>query len=173
MSHETDSRPNRLLKFSLVGGIGIGVQLAVLAALTAMKWNYLLATALAVESAVVHNFCWHQHFTWADRVAGIQEILARLLRFHLSNGLISLVGNLLMMRFLSGSLRIPVIVANMVAITVCWLANFLASDRWVFLEPGAAETQNSCTVSSGVLSPIVRASVTACAEQKAHKSDTL
>jgi len=129
----TASQPKRLLKFSLVGGIGIGVQIAVLAGLTAMSLNYLLATALAVEAAVVHNFFWHQQFTWADRGARLPEILARLLRFHLSNGLISLIGNLLIMRLLVGFLHLPVIVANMVAITTCWVANFLASDRWVFL----------------------------------------
>jgi putative flippase GtrA len=31
--------------------------------------NYLLATALAVETAVIHNFLWHQRFTWSDRPA--------------------------------------------------------------------------------------------------------
>ena len=129
----TASQPKRLMKFSLVGGIGIGVQLAVLAVLTAMRLGYLPATALAVESAVVHNFLWHQQFTWADRAARLPEVFARLLRFHLSNGLISLIGNLLIMRLLVGFLHLPVIAANMVAITICWLANFLVSDRWVFL----------------------------------------
>ena len=41
----------RLFRFSLVGAIGIGVQLAVLEVLIAMKMNYLLATALAVDTA--------------------------------------------------------------------------------------------------------------------------
>jgi putative flippase GtrA len=129
----TASHPKRLLKFSLVGGIGIGVQLAVLAALTAMRLNYLLATALAVETAVVHNFVWHQKFTWVDRAARVPEVLKRLLRFHLSNGLISLIGNLLMMRLLVGFLQLRVIIANLLAVTICWLANFLVSDQWVFV----------------------------------------
>lgn len=123
----------RLAKFSLVGGIGIGVQLAVLAVLTAMSMNYLLATALAVESAVLHNFLWHQRFTWPDRTG--QGTLRSLLRFHLSNGSISLLGNLLLMRRLVGSLRWPIMGANAITITLCWAANYLASDRWVFPEP--------------------------------------
>jgi len=57
----------RLFRFSLVGAIGIAVQLGMLAALVAMKMNYLLATGLAVEAAVLHNFLWHQRYTWADR----------------------------------------------------------------------------------------------------------
>jgi len=122
----------RLIKFSLVGGIGIGVQLAVLGALTAMRMNYLLATGLAVESAVVHNFWWHQHFTWADAVKCGR--LRRLLRFHVSNGALSLLGNLLLMRWLVSSLHVPVMIANLATIAACWAGNFLASDRWVFRE---------------------------------------
>lgn len=124
------TRSLRLARFSLVGGIGIGVQLAVLGVLTAMRMNYLLATALAVESAVLHNFLWHQRFTWAERTG--QGTLRSLLRFHLSNGLISLLGNLLLMRWLVGFLHLHVMVANLSTITICWLANFVASDRWVF-----------------------------------------
>ena len=123
----------RLAKFSLVSGMGIGVQLAMLVVLTALRMNYLLATGLAVESAVLHNFLWHRRFTWRERTEPAErEMLAALLRFHLSNGLISVVGNLLMMRWLVGFLHIPVLMANLLTITLCWAANFLASDRWVF-----------------------------------------
>jgi putative flippase GtrA len=126
----------RLLKFSFVGGIGAGVQLGMLAALAAIKVNYLLATALAVECAVIHNFLWHQRLTWADRVAlGKQGSLAPLFRFHVSNGLISLVGNLLLMRLLVGRLNLPTLPANIATIAACFVVNFLASDRWVF-DPG-------------------------------------
>ena len=58
----------RWLKFNLVGGIGIGVRLAALALLVGLlKMNYLWATALAVEAAVLHNFVWHERYTWRDR----------------------------------------------------------------------------------------------------------
>jgi hypothetical protein len=61
----------RWLKFNLVGGIGIVVQIVSLFLLkTVFHFNYLAATALAVEAAVVHNFVWHEQFTWADRVQG-------------------------------------------------------------------------------------------------------
>ena len=58
----------RWLKFNSVGAIGIGVQLSVLTLLAGhLGLNYLLATALAVETAVLHNFVWHEKWTWADR----------------------------------------------------------------------------------------------------------
>jgi putative flippase GtrA len=124
----------RLLKFSLVGGMGVGVQLGALAALTAIKMNYLLATALAVEAAVIHNFLWHQRFTWADRArSGMRDSLPALFRFHLTNGLISVVGNLLLMKLLVGEFSLPVLRANIATIAVCFVANFLASDHRVFL----------------------------------------
>lgn len=61
----------RWCKFSLVGAVGIGVQLGALALLTTAGVHYLRATALAVEIAVLHNFAWHQNFTWSDREGGI------------------------------------------------------------------------------------------------------
>ena len=123
----------RVLKFALVGGLGVAVQLAALAALTALKINYLVATALSVEAAVLHNFLWHQRFTWADRASiRTYNSLVALLRFHLTNGMISIVGNLLLMRLLVPEFSLPVLRANMAAIAVCFAANFLASDRWVF-----------------------------------------
>src|SRR2546430_16091794 len=58
----------RWLKFNFVGLVGIGVQLLALALLkSGLHLNYLLATALAVETAVVHNFLWHERFTWRGR----------------------------------------------------------------------------------------------------------
>jgi putative flippase GtrA len=123
----------RLVKFCLVGIAGIGIQLGVLSLLQQWKVEYLAATAIAVECAVVHNFLWHRRFTWVDRVRpGALEFFVSLFRFHLSNGFISLVGNVLLMRLLSGTLRVPVLPANLSAITVCFAANFLASDCWVF-----------------------------------------
>ncbi len=121
----------RWCKFSLVGAIGIGVQLGMLALLTAAGVAYLAATALAVEAAVLHNFVWHHNFTWKDR--GIGGIMGRLARFHLSNGLISFLGNLAMMRLLVGYFGLPPVPANLASIAVCSLANFLAADRLVFL----------------------------------------
>jgi putative flippase GtrA len=123
----------RLLKFSIVGAIGAAVQLAVLAVLTALQVGYLAATAIAVECAVIHNFLWHRRFTWVDRVySGGSGFLSSLLRFHVSNGLISIAGNLLLMRALVGALHVPVLPANLVTIAVCFVLNFLVGDRWVF-----------------------------------------
>jgi putative flippase GtrA len=124
----------RWLKFNAVGGIGIGVQLAALAIFRSiLHLDYLLATALAVETAVIHNFLWHERFTWADRpTRRVIHSLARLAKFNLSNGLVSLVGNLFVMRALVGGLEMNYVVANLIAVATCSLVNFLLSDRFVF-----------------------------------------
>ena len=55
----------RWLKFNLVGFIGIFVQMGMFALLfSAFHLNYIVATALAVETAVLHNFVWHELYTW-------------------------------------------------------------------------------------------------------------
>ena len=124
----------RWLKFNFVGALGVVVQLGALAVLVSVfRVNYLAATALAVELAVLHNFVWHERFTWKDRASlSRQQVLGRLLRFHLSNGLISLGGNLLLMRLLTGAWHINYMVANVASIAVLSLLNFTASHTFVF-----------------------------------------
>lgn len=123
----------RLARFAFVGSIGIGVQLLVLTLLNAAGVHYLIATIIAVEAAILHNFIWHWRFTWADRCAVQENALARMARFQVSAGLISLVGNVALMAGFRGVLRIPVLFANLLSISLCALLNFAFSDRWVFM----------------------------------------
>ena len=122
----------RFIRFNSVGIAGFALQLAVLAALLYFGAHYLAATALAVEAAVLHNFLWHERWTWRDRPATGSTRLARLWRFHALNGLISLVGNIVLMRLLVGTFGVPAIPANLLAVVACSLANFVVSDRMVF-----------------------------------------
>jgi len=120
--------------FNLVGILGVLIQLSTLAALTGwLGLHYLAGTALAVEAAVLHNFLWHEHWTWADRLGHDKGgMWKRLVRFHLSNGALSLGGNLILMRLFVGSWSMNLAVANIASITICSFLNFLASDRFVF-----------------------------------------
>jgi putative flippase GtrA len=124
----------RWLKFNLVGGLGVAVQLAGLLALkSGLHLNYLLATALAVEMAVVHNFLWHERFTWADRVQpSWQGSLPRLLRFNLATGGVSIAGNLALMKLMVSLGHVHYLIANGIAVALCSLLNFLVSEEWVF-----------------------------------------
>ena len=124
----------RWLKFNLVGALGIGVQFGVLVLLTT-TWHlgYSLATALAVEVAVLHNFVWHEKFTWIDKGSRhLREALRRFLWFDATTGVVSIGGNLLLMRLLVGYLHVRQVQANLLSISGCSVANVLVSDKCVF-----------------------------------------
>jgi len=121
----------RWLKFNAVGAGGIVVQLLSLAVLkSGLRLDYLLATAFAVEAAVVHNYFWHQRFTWADRTGGGSWL--RFVKFNLTTGLFSILGNVVVMGILVGGAHVNYFVANVVTIATCSIVNFLVSDRFVF-----------------------------------------
>jgi putative flippase GtrA len=126
------------LKFNAVGAIGIVVQLAALEILkTLLQVEYLLATALAVEIAVLHNFIWHDRWTWAERSRAKGRARfpwVRLARFNLSTGAVSIAANLLLMRLLVGRLHVQYLLANLLSIAAASVANFLLSDLLVFRE---------------------------------------
>ena len=129
----------RWMKFNLVGGIGIAVQFAALFLLkSVLHFDYLAATAIAVEAAVIHNFVWHEQFTWADRIRTDQSrgarslSLRRFLRFNLANGGVSILGNLALMQVMVGEGHMNYLLASAIAIALCSLANFVVSDAWVF-----------------------------------------
>ena len=130
----------RWMKFNFVGAMGIVVQLVTLFLLkSVLNLNYLLATSLAVETAVIHNFIWHERFTWADRTksdrmqtSSARSSLTRCLRFNVANGAVSILGNLALMKLLVDFGHVNYLAANVIAIALCSLANFLVSEQWVF-----------------------------------------
>jgi putative flippase GtrA len=119
-------------KFNLVGAIGMAVQLAALQLFHRfMPRHTLYAAAAAVELTLLHNFTWHLHFTWSDR-RNNSRLLQQLVRFHLSNGLVSMVGNLLLLHWLLYATRLPLLVANFIAILCCSIVNFFLGNNWAF-----------------------------------------
>ncbi len=124
----------RWIKFNAVGGLGIVVQMGAFALLISVfHLNYLAATALAVETAVLHNFVWHERYTWKHLPKGApRDVVLRMLRFHAGNGAISILGNLALMRLFVGGLHMRHYLASMLAIALCALLNFAASEWFVF-----------------------------------------
>jgi putative flippase GtrA len=122
----------RWTTFNVVGLAGLVVQLGVLALLTRARVPVPLATALAVEAAVLHNFFCHQRWTWRDRPSvGSRATFARLARFHAVNGIVSLVGNVAITVALVRVGLHPVI-ANLASIIACSVVNFAAGEWLVF-----------------------------------------
>lgn len=124
----------RWAAFYSVGGLGFLVQLASLYALVeGLGLHYLAATMIAVEAAILHNFVWHEHWTWADRRQDARGGLpGRLFRFHLANGAVSMAGNLISMKILVGFCGMNCLLANGIAAAASSVLNFLAGDLFVF-----------------------------------------
>ncbi len=123
---------HRVARFSAVGAGGVIVQTVTLALLLRFAGlHYLAATAFAVEAAVLHNFVWHRRWTWADRPRS--RVALSLLRFNVTNGAASLLGNLAVMFILAGMLKLNPLAANLITIGICSVVSFALADRLVFI----------------------------------------
>jgi putative flippase GtrA len=123
------------IKFNVVGVLGFALQSGALFFLTHMAYpiNYLAATAIAVELAVLNNFVWHQRWTWRDRPSPTKnETLRRLAKFNVTTGVVSITGNLLLMSVLVGRMGLPIVGANVLTVVTCSVISFILADRIAF-----------------------------------------
>lgn len=129
----------RFGKFNLVGLLGAALQLLMFELLfRCFELSGAAAAALSVEIAVLHNFIWHERFTWKDREpAGLSQRSVRLLRFHLGNGLVPIAVNALLVFCLVEQLGAPAVPSALAAIAMCAPLNFLLADLWVYRETAA------------------------------------
>ena len=132
------------IRFNVVGILGFALQSGALFVLTHSPHpvGYLVATAAAVELAVLNNFVWHQRWTWSDRPSATgSETLRRLIKFNLTNGAVSIIGNLIFMSLLVGRLGLPIAGANVASVAACSICNFFLADRIGFLVEPTSERQ--------------------------------
>jgi putative flippase GtrA len=130
--------------FALVGAVGAVLQIALFVLLMrALSLPPPAAMLIAVELAVLHNFVWHDRITWSDRrVTSLRDRAVRLWRFHVANGLMSVVGNTLLAYWLVQVLKFPGLWAAVLAIAVCAPVNFLLADRWSMAVGGRGRQTN-------------------------------
>ena len=67
------------------------------------------------------------------------------MQFNLTTGLVSITGNVLLMRFFVGSLELNYLLGNLLTIASCSIANFLIIDHLVFRRRLSIQTaMDSC-----------------------------
>ena len=122
------------LRFNAIGTMGVGVQLLLLFLLTKLfHIHYMIATLFAVECAIIHNFFWHQQWTWKENATQTRmDALRRFLKFNTSSGTVSLVGNVGVTAALMQMVHLPLMLCNILAIGACNIANFLFANNFVF-----------------------------------------
>ncbi|WP_309681036.1 GtrA family protein [Polaromonas sp.] len=128
----------RFIKFGVVGASGTVINLAVLYAaqeflLTGItdfhsRLNYSIA--LAISCATISNFYWNQRLTWRDRKhAAHYSTLFLFFKYVMAAGLAIVIQSLLT-KWLA--LYLHYIVANLVAIVLSSVCNFVVNDRMTF-----------------------------------------
>ena len=123
----------RIGRFLSAGLAGFVLQIAVLAMLIALNVQYLVATALAVELAIVVNFLWHERWTWQDRPArNDRERWLRLVRYNAMTGVTSIMGSLVVTGLLVESLSMSPVVANIISVVALGALNFAGAETLVF-----------------------------------------
>jgi len=129
----------RFRRYALVSGLGMVVQLASLWALSSLAGLPVpVATALAVATAVAHNFEWHRRWTWRDRRIRGWRACKALAQFGAANGLTTVAGNVAISVALVQRLAMPVVAANLVAIAACGFANYVLANAVVFRRRGVS-----------------------------------
>jgi putative flippase GtrA len=129
---------HRFLKFGTVGASGTLVNLAMLylgqeyifKAIAQPRLRLNVSLGLAIFCATINNFTWNRHWTWGDRKRQLQKPL--LLQFGqyalacwLGIALQTFFTNLLATWFYY-------LVANLSAIALAGVVNFLVNDVWTF-----------------------------------------
>lgn len=139
----------RYIKFGIVGASGTGVNISVLyltqehlfTIITEPRQRLYGSLALAIAVATINNFTWNRLWTWADRVQaahaqhphlpkpGISVMLGQFGRYALASWL-GIALQYVLTLWLSHSLHY--LLANVIAIVIASVSNFLANDRWTF-----------------------------------------
>lgn len=138
----------RFIKFGIVGASGVVVNLTVLHLgheylFNAIEAGYkkpYLSLALAIALATLNNFTWNRLWTWSDRqhATAVEEgqrlrkrsLLAQLGQYATASWLGILLQYALTLWLTH--LGLHYLIANVTAIVIASVSNFIANDRWTF-----------------------------------------
>ncbi|RYX96771.1 MAG: GtrA family protein [Comamonadaceae bacterium] len=128
----------RFIKFGLVGASGTVINIAVLYLAQEFllrqiadfheRLNYSIAIAITV--ATISNFYWNRRLTWRDRRQSNRQPALRLFVKYVMAAALSIAVQSLLTKWLA--LHMHYIVANIVAIVLASVCNYIANDRLTF-----------------------------------------
>lgn len=124
----------RFVKFAIVGGSGIIVNMGFLWFFTDIAgFYYLLSSVLAITLAMLNNFMWNDLWTWHDRgKPGITALLIRLVKFCLVSSVSGYGGNLSILWLLTHFLHFHYLISNLFGIAVGTVLNYTINNFWTF-----------------------------------------
>ncbi len=68
--------------------------------------------------------------------------MRRLAKFNVTNGAVSITGNLVLMSILVGRLGLPIAGANVASVAACSICNFFLADRIAFYVPAGKRDES-------------------------------
>jgi dolichol-phosphate mannosyltransferase len=126
-----ESWPQGLPKFLCVGAMGVVVNSAALWMLVHhLGWPYLVSSPVAIQLSIVHNFIWHDRWTFNDRRAN-GTWFARLKSYEVVT-LAGMALNWVLLMVLVGWAGQPLLLANLCGIAAGTLLNFAMSKLWAW-----------------------------------------
>lgn len=121
---------SRFLKFCIVGGSGILVNMSLLWFFTEkLGAYYIISSMISIETSIITNFFFNDTWTWKSVTSnGIRERLWRGLQFNLICALGAII-NMIILYSLTEFLNIYYLISNIIGITVVVFWNFYVNDK--------------------------------------------
>lgn len=131
----------RFIKFGIVGGSGILVNMGGLWFFTEIVGlYYLVSSVLAIGLAMISNFVWNDLWTWRDRgEPGVKAYLTRMAKFIVVSSIAAYIGNLGILWILTHFFHIYYLISNLIGIAVGTMLNYSANNFWTFREKKSAK----------------------------------
>ncbi len=136
-----------MLKFTLVGLSGIGVNLMIYLSALSFGFPYLYAAVAAFTVAVSNNFVWNASWTFKGRATDRSILLKYLSFFTISSA--SLGVNLLLLRILVEFADLDPRLAQLAAIAAVSALNFLLNYYITFRETARANNKEAAPYEAG------------------------
>ncbi len=128
----------RIIKFQIVAWGGTVINLTVLWLLKGrLGLDVIVAGALAIELAIIHNFTWHYFITWRDRVEkNISDYFARLVKYNLATASIDFVVNLGILWALTKYAGMNYLIADILGMIAGPIFKFIVNEFLIFKKDG-------------------------------------
>ncbi len=149
----------RFIKFGVVGASGTVVNIAVLYLMQEfllkgiedfhVRLNYSIAVAITL--ATISNFYWNRRLTWRDRRHEVHHSALYLFAKYVMAAGLSIAVQSLLTKWLA--LHMHYILANLLAIVLASVCNFVANDRMTFRRRHAKITPAPTTPSAPAAPP--------------------
>jgi dolichol-phosphate mannosyltransferase len=122
---------SRIIKFSIVGGSGIAVNMGILFLLTEYcHLFYWLSSIFAIELSIISNFLLNDIWTWRDRKK--KTFRKRLIQYHISVGITAISANWLLLILMTEIFGLYYMISNLIGIAIGTIANYIVNDLWTF-----------------------------------------